>query len=208
MLTYNKIKIGIIDCKLNNLFSIYNAFKSIGYKTSIIDLKKKNFKNFDLIALPGVGSFGSAMKIIKKNNIDKKIIEYIEKDKFFLGICLGMQLLFEKSYEFQVTKGIGLLKGEVKKINFSRNYPVPHIGWNKIFIKKKNPLIKNKKNFYFVHSFFCKPSNQDNILSETIYGKKKFCSSIKFKNLIATQFHPEKSGLQGIEFLKNLKKMI
>ena len=92
MLTYNKIKIGIIDCKLNNLFSIYNAFKSIGYKTSIIDLKKKNFKNFDLIALPGVGSFGSAMKIIKKNNIDKKIIEYIEKDKFFLGICLGMQL--------------------------------------------------------------------------------------------------------------------
>ena len=208
MLTYNKIKVGIIDYKINNLFSIFNAFRDIGYKTSIIDVDFKNYNKYDLIVLPGVGSFGSAMKIIKKNKIDHKIKEYTEKNNFFFGVCLGMQLLFETSNEFETTSGLGLLKGTVNKLDNSKNFPIPHIGWNKAINSKKNILIENDKNFYFVHSYYCKPSDKKNIISKTVYGKNKFCSSIQNKNIIATQFHPEKSGIQGIRLLKNFKKII
>ena len=208
MLTYNKIKIGIIDYKLNNLFSIYNGIKKIGYNTSIIEVNIDNYKKYDIVILPGVGSYDSAMRYIKYYNINQKLYEFLsKKNKLLFGICLGMQLLFEKSFEFKNTKGLCLIEGSVKKLIEDKWNPVPHIGWNNVMNVKKNIFeLKKSKNFYFVHSFYCDPKNKKNVITETKYGRNKFCSVVQTKNILATQFHPEKSGLTGIDLLKKLKK--
>ena len=209
MSIYKNIKVGIIDYKLNNLFSIYNALKKIGYNTKIIDAEVKNYNSYDLVVLPGVGSYGSAMKYIKAYNINNKINEFIENKKFFFGICLGMQLLLEKSTEFKDTNGLGIIKGSVKHLKKDKNNPVPHIGWNNLINVKKNEFnLEKKDNFYFVHSLYCSPKDKKHVLSETKYGKNKFCSAIRDNNILATQFHPEKSGPSGINLLKGLKKLL
>jgi|MDTG01.2.fsa_nt_gb glutamine amidotransferase len=210
MSTYKKVKVGIIDYKLNNLFSIYNALKEIGYKTSIIDIKNKNYNSYDLVVLPGVGSYDAAMKYIKYYSINDKINSFIsKKNKIFFGICLGMQLLFESSNEFKKTNGLSIIPGHVKSMKNDKNHPIPHIGWNNLkILNNKNQILQNRINYYFVHSFYCDPKNKKHILSETKYGKNKFCSSIFTDNIIATQFHPEKSGLNGIKLLKNIIKVL
>lgn len=206
---FSKIKIGIINMNCNNLYSIFNSCQNIGYKTSIIK-SSKNLKAFDVIILPGVGSFRQAIKHLKINNFDKEILNFLQlKNKGVLGICLGMQLFFESSEEFGFTKGLGILEGKVKKfeINIDR---VPHIGWNKIKFKKQNKIFDkdlNNKNFYFVHSYYCKPNNKKSILSSTKYNDVDFCSSILEKNILATQFHPEKSGKYGLKILENFCKI-
>ena len=194
-----KINIGIIDLKLNNLFSLHQACKNTGYKTSIIDVKTKKY-NYDIIILPGVGTFRAAMKYLKK------------KEKIIFGICLGMQLLLEESEEFGVTRGLGLIEGKVKKINKFKNTKIPHIGWNnlKITKNKKNFLNNsfNKEKFYFVHSYYCDVKFKEQICSYTNYGKLNFCSSLRKDNIIGSQFHPEKSGHPGIKILSNLHKLL
>lgn len=209
MSTYKNIKVGIIDYKLNNLFSIYNAFKKVGYNTKIIDLNIRNYKSYDLIVLPGVGSYSHAMNFIKKFEIDKKIYDFVSQEKNLLfGICLGMQLLFEKSSEFKNTKGLGIIPGYVENLINNTKSPIPHIGWNNLNYLKDNDFKIKKKNFYFIHSLYCKPEDKKIILTETKYGKNIFCSSVYDKNIFATQFHPEKSGHNGIELLKQIKKVI
>ncbi len=209
MSTFKNIKVGIIDYKLNNLFSIYNALRKIGYKTNIIDLNVRNYKTYDLVVLPGVGSYSHAMDYIKKFNIDKKIYDFIsKKESLLFGICLGMQLLFEESSEFKNTKGLGIISGFVENLKNDKKTPVPHIGWNNLINLRNNDLRIKKKNFYFIHSLYCKPKDKKVILTETKYGKNNFCSSIYHKNIFATQFHPEKSGHNGIELLKQIKNMI
>ena len=209
MSIYKNIKVGVIDYKLNNLFSIYNALKKIGYNVKIIDTEIKDYNSYDLVVLPGVGSYDSAMKYIKAYNIDNKINDFIENKNFLFGICLGMQLLFEKSSEFKNTKGLGIIKGSVKNLKKNKNNPVPHIGWNSLINVKTNELnLEKKNNFYFVHSLYCSPKDKKHILSETKYGTNKFCSAIRNKNIIATQFHPEKSGPSGINLLKNLRNIL
>ena len=150
------------------------------------------------------------MKYIKSYGIDNKINNYVSnKNNFFLGICLGMQLLFEKSSEFKNTKGLGLIKGNVEKLKEDKYNPVPHIGWNNFVNIKKNRFnLKKENNFYFVHSLYCNPKDKDYVISETKYGKNKFCSAIQANNIIGTQFHPEKSGLSGINLLKMIKIML
>ena len=203
-----KTKVGIIDLKINNIFSIFKAMQLAGYNTDVIGAKE-SLKKYNLIILPGVGSYKIAMKSIKKSNLDYKLKEYIQNDENKLfGICLGMQLFFENSPEFGNTLGLGLLKGSVKKFNLSKTKYIPHMNWNNIkFLKlKKNIITKtlNQKYFYFVHSFYCDPKNKKNILSISKFNKQKFCSSILNKNILGTQFHPEKSGKIGINFLKNI----
>ena len=129
------ISVGITNLEFHNLFSIYHAVKSLGYKVKIYSLEQSKY-NCDILIFPGIGSFNSAMKVIKKNNIDFKIKEFLETKKLLFGICLGMQLLFEKSNEFGLTKGLGLIKGNVT--NFpKKSFKVSHIGWEKVRLAKK-----------------------------------------------------------------------
>ena len=207
---FNKVKLGIVNMNCNNLYSIFNSCKKIGYKTSIIN-KSKNLKKYDLIILPGVGSFNQAINFLKKENFDTEIPNYLElKNRGILGICLGMQLFFESSEEFGLSKGLGIVKGKVLKFR-KNNDKIPHIGWNEVNFKKNKFLFGNnlkKKNFYFVHSFFCNPKNKKDILTLTRYNNINFCSSIFKKNILATQFHPEKSGKYGVKFLKRITKIL
>ena len=208
MSEYKKLNVGIINLGINNIYSIYQAIKSIGFKVNLIRPSQKSF-NVDTIILPGTGSFSYAMNIIKKNNIDDKISSFLNKNnKKLVGICLGMQLLFENSCEFGNTKGLGLIKGDVKKIKKTENINVPHIGWNKIYKTNiKGNLISKKNNntsFYFIHSYYCNPKNINHISSFTKIKTFKFASSVQKNNIFATQFHPEKSGIKGIEFLKKV----
>ena len=199
MSDYNKIKIGIINLEINNLYSIYNAFKNIGYKTRII---KKKIDNFDFIVLPGVGSFKEGMNSLKKNNLIEVLKEnIIIKKKNIVGICLGMQMLFSKSTEYGNTDGLDLINGNVKKFKKKINFKVPVIGWYKT---KSSAKQLNNKYFYHTHSYYCDPKKKNLILSSTVYEKISYCSSVRDKNILAFQFHPEKSGLNGINLLKKI----
>jgi len=202
----------IVDLKLNNIKSLTRALTNVGFDCHI-GLQDDFIKKSDVLFLPGVGSYSAAMKYIKKNQIDRKIFQHIKRKKKLVGICLGMQLLFEESSEFKKTKGLGIFKGKVvslkKKIN-TLNYPVPNIGWNTVNIKNKNSLFFNikKKDFYFVHSYYAEPKDKNIISSYLNLDNKKICSSISRNNINAFQFHPEKSGSEGIRLLKNLYKYI
>jgi len=186
----------IVDYGLGNLQSISNAINKVGFQykiTSDVEL----LKNSDGIILPGVGSFGVAMQNIKKNNLDLAIKELIEKNKPCLATCLGMQLLFEKSFEFGEFHGLGIIKGEIKKL------PRTNIGWSKLEIseKKDNTLLFKNKYFYFIHSFYVS-KNTKYAHSYSNFENIKFCSSISYKKTLATQFHLEKSGKYGLDIIK------
>lgn len=203
-----KKKIGIINLGINNLHSIKEACSSLGYKTSTINLNQKIY-NFDILILPGIGSFKKAMQIVNENNVKDKILNYInKKEKILVGICLGMQMFFSKSDEFGHTEGLKLINGNVTKFD-KKKLITPHTGWNSIKIIQKNSLInkKNKNAFYFTHSFYCNPENKKYVIGETDYLGFKFCSVVKKKNILGMQFHPEKSGIPGLKILKNLEKI-
>lgn len=201
-----KISVGIINLELHNLFSIFHAMKILDYNVRVYNLQQSKY-NSDILILPGVGSYNAAMKIIKKNHIDEKVKEFLNKKKLLFGICLGMQLLFEKSNEFGSTQGMGLIKGSVKKFP-NKALKIPHIGWEKIKKTKNVNFLSDKDYYYFVHSFYCNPSNKNSILSYTNYQGFNYCSSVYTNNIFATQFHPEKSGKSGLKILNNLKKFI
>ena len=195
----NKIKIGIIDLGINNTQSIYNAYQSIGCKVKIIK-KKQNLANHNIIVLPGVGSFKYGIKKF----LDKSPNNYL------VGICLGMQLLFDQSLEFGLTKGMSLIKGKVLPLDLTKCKKVPHMNWNSILVNKKSKVFSKftKKKFYFVHSFYCKPSKQSQVIAQTSHNNFKFCSIVKNDNIIGLQFHPEKSGNEGIKVLKRINKLV
>lgn len=212
-------KVFVIDYGAGNLKSIVKALKVLDLEVQIVDAHKlsSNFKNLtDLLVLPGVGEFGSAAKVL--NKVRDNIVEYVRNGKPLLGICLGIQLLFDKSEENRSQKGLGIVPGEVVRFNFKKlrnkiNLPVPHMCWNKVkFLKTKNVADKRKvilKNlnqeefFYFVHSYYPVPKEKKIIFGTTEYGIK-FCSMIVKDNIVATQFHLEKSGNKGLVLLKNV----
>lgn len=186
--------IAIVDYGAGNTANVKNALDKLG-ASSIVTRDPKIWDDSDGIILPGVGSFGSAV-----NQLDKSLLEVI-KEKPFLGICLGMQLLFEKSEESPGAKGLCLFKGSVKK--FKCALPIPHTGWNKVIVSD-SPLFNGINDFYayFVHSYYCEPAAKSMIIASTVYGEK-FVSAISQGNVYATQFHPEKSGDFGLCILKN-----
>ncbi len=200
------MKISIIDIGLNNLNSVTSACNKVGLSVNIVSDYKSLIES-NAILLPGVGAFNHAMKNLKKNNLDEGIKEFFKKGKPIFGICLGMQILFSKSYENGINRGLGIIKGEVKK--FDKKFEIiPNIGWNKINLKNKNKgCLKNsnEKFFYFVHSFFCSPNEKKIISSNSTFGKFKFCSSILQDNIEAFQFHPEKSGKNGLKIYNSIK---
>lgn len=197
--------ITIIDYGSGNLRSISNGFLKIGIKT-IITKDPEIISDSDFLVLPGVGSFGSAMKnIFPFKNV---IIEHINNDKPFLGVCLGLQILLSKSQESPNIKGLDIFKGEVKKI--PKGLKIPHMGWNNLKTSTSNCSILNEANnkyFYFVHSYQAIPDNSSVIAATTDYGSN-ITAVLHENNTFATQFHPEKSGIQGLKILKNFVSLM
>ncbi len=206
-------KIVIIDYGLGNLFSVQQAFLSFGVN-AIITRDSEELKNADAAVLPGVGAFGDAIKNLKECNLFNPILEFINSGKPFLGVCLGMQLLFEESEEFGNHKGFGVIKGSIKKfpeLNPAKEkLRIPQISWNTIYQSegrswKATPLenIKNNEFMYFLHSYYASPSDKTDILTLTNYDGIEYCSAVKKKNVFGMQFHPEKSAAEGIKIYKN-----
>jgi len=209
-----KKKIVIVDFGLGNLFSINEACRYLGYST-IISSDPKIILGASNLILPGIGSFEVAMKQLNKLELIETLTDYVKTGKPIMGVCLGMQLLFEKSTEFGLHKGLGFIKGQVIRfpdvIN-NNNIRIPHTGWNKIFKREivwENTPLENTNNesfMYFIHSFYVQPYLKENILTFTTYSGFEFCSSVKKDNIIGFQFHPEKSGKDGLliydKFLK------
>ena len=210
--------IGIIDYGIGNLGSISNALNEIGVG-KIISSNKDELNNCEKLILPGVGAFKHGMNALRERGLDDFIKKWHLREKPLLGICLGMQLLTELSYEFGETKGLDLVDGIVKKISIqstnTKKIRLPVVGWYKFKLIKKN--FEDKNNFlinkllteklanspyYFIHSFSAELTSQD-LIAYTDHGEFKTSAIISRKNTIGTQFHPEKSGLNGIEFIKN-----
>lgn len=199
----------IIDYGVGNLFSLKSSFSFLN-EDVIITSKKEEIAKASKIILPGVGAFGDAAKKLKELELDKVIVEEVNKGKPLLGICLGMQLLFEKSYEYGEHDGLGLIKGKVIPIidKIDSSYKIPHIGWNKLRFKKNSPLFKyiNDGDYvYFVHSFFASEC-EEAVSSVTDYGVE-LTASVENKNVFGCQFHPEKSGEVGLKILKAFCEM-
>ena len=201
--------IAIIDYGVGNLFSLTSSFKYVGADI-IVTSDPEEIKKADKIILPGVGAFGDAIKKLKDTGLDKIVIEEAKNGKPLMGICLGMQLLFEKSYEYGERYGLGLLKGSVVPMEnyIDKSLKIPHIGWNALSIKKESPLFKYLKNgdhVYFVHSYFAKDCDES-LLATTEYGKE-LTAAVAYKNVYGCQFHPEKSGDIGLKILKAFCEM-
>ena len=202
--------IAIIDYGMGNLKSIENSLKLLDIEF-VITNNKEVIQKADALILPGVGSFKQAMDNLKKNNLDKILIEEARKDKYILGICLGMQLLFEKGFEGEECMGLGLIEGEIKKIEPIERVKIPHMCWNKLLINKENGIINNKSvdNFvYYVHSFMATKYKNEDLIAYSEYGGVKIPGIVNRKNIIGMQFHPEKSGETGLNLLKKFGEMI
>lgn len=196
----------IIDYGLGNLASITNALNKLGIKSKISG-DPKIIESSTALILPGVGAAKQGMKNLKKSGLNKIIIEEIKKGKPFLGICLGMQLLFEKSEEGKVSC-LGIFKGVVKK--FKKKRKIPQIGWNNVLFTGKQKLFQglpDRSFFYFVNSFYCQPQDKSITAGTTEYGEK-FASIVTKDNVVGMQFHPEKSADSGLQLLKNFKEEI
>jgi glutamine amidotransferase len=201
-----KSKVCLIDLETGNLGSVKNILNYLN-SNFIISNTLSDIKDCSHIILPGVGSFGSLMKKIKKFNFDQIFEDQIlAKKKYYLGICVGMQILATNGEEFGNFKGLGAIDGTVEKIK-NENLPLPHIGWNNVNLKKKSKLFKNIHNnsdFYFVNSFAFNCKNKNDILSTTVYAyPTEFVSAIEKENIMGVQFHPEKSQHEGIQLIKN-----
>lgn len=209
----NKKDIAIVDYGVGNILSVSKALEHCGGRVKIIS-EPENLLMFSRVVLPGVGAFAAGMNELTKRGLTEAIKDIVNRGDKLLGICLGMQLLLNQSNEFGLTKGLGLINGEVVPIPVKSNnteLKIPHIGWNKIEKSKsnmdwdKNILngITNKDSFYFVHSFMAKPVNSKNQLADSLYGDIKISAVIQKENVTGCQFHPEKSGASGLKFLKN-----
>ena len=225
--------IAIIDYGMGNLRSVEKAFEKVGFDTVVTD-KPEIIENADKIVLPGVGAFKDAKDGLQERDLIGPIISHIKQNKLFLGICLGLHLLFERSYENGVHEGLGIVSGEVVRFNAdslnkdntvgqkeatetlkalsvanNQKLKIPHMGWNTIREKKDVPILKGLPTdpyMYFVHSYFVVPDEGEVVAAETEYGVP-FVSMISIDNVFAMQFHPEKSQYHGLMILKNFGEL-
>ena len=194
----------IIDYGVGNLFSLKSSFAFIG-EEAVVTNDKDIIDKSDRIILPGVGAFGDAAEKLRESGLDKVVKEQAAKGKPILGICLGMQLLFDKSYEYGEYEGLGLIKGSVKPIEdvIDKGLKIPHIGWNAISFKKEHKLFKYIKEgdfVYFVHSYYAADC-EDSVIADTEYGARVTAAAAS-GNIMGCQFHPEKSGNVGLNILR------
>ena len=198
--------IGIVDYNMGNLASVINAFAKVGADATL-ESDPAKLETYDKLILPGVGAFGDAMEHLKENGMDKAVKAFAATGKPLLGICLGMQLLFESSEEFGETKGLGLIPGKVVAFDeskFDHSLKVPHMGWNELFVQKETALFSEmKKDFYlyFVHSFHA-VCDDKYAIGKTHYGYE-FVSAVQNGNIYGIQPHPEKSHENGLRIIKN-----
>jgi len=196
------MKLAVLNYNMGNLASVTNALKVIGVNATV-ESDPSKILEYDKIILPGVGAFGDAMNHLKDIGMDSAIKEFAKSGKYMLGVCLGMQILFENSEEFGNHQGLGILKGTVKRFQKS-DLKIPHMGWNKVFPKNHNSIFKNMDSdfyLYFIHSYYIE-TQKSNILGETIYGNK-FTSAVQSENIFGLQPHPEKSHKNGLQILNN-----
>ena len=198
----NNIKIGIINYGMGNQQSLLHTLEHLGAEAFISD-KQNELNKATLLALPGVGAFPQGMKNLKKDNLDEYIKQKVSEGIPLIGICLGMQMLFENSSEFCSTEGLNLLKGNVMKIN-SEKIKLPHMGWNKLIPTKNNTYSLKNRSQYFVHSFAVYNAEPSSIIFECNYGRDNFAVAVKKNNIIGLQFHPERSGLSGMGILSEI----
>jgi glutamine amidotransferase len=203
--------ITIVDYGMGNLRSVHKAVERVGYDAQVTT-DPQEVLNASKIILPGVGAFRDCMRNLEEFSLLGPVVKSIESGKPFLGICLGLQLLFEESNEFGLHKGMGILPGRVTRFpediqdpETNQPNPIPHMGWNTIEIKKETPLfagIENNSFFYFVHSYYALPKDLKDIAATTPYGIE-FACAVQHDNIFAVQFHPEKSQAVGLQMLRN-----
>lgn len=215
-----KKKIAIIDYKDSNLFSVQNACNHVGLEATIT-LDAKVIENSDAAILPGVGAFRDAMKNLDELDLIHPIKDFVQSGRPFMGVCLGLQLLFSESEEFGSCNGLDLIKGQVRKFPHQKKngekIKIPQICWNQIY-KRANTLqdgdssplkdIDDGEFMYFVHSYYVKPENDKYVLTKTNYEGIEYCSSVLYENIFATQFHPEKSAEKGIKIYQAWAKTV
>jgi imidazole glycerol-phosphate synthase subunit HisH len=202
--------IAVIDYGMGNLKSIENALKLLKIE-AVITKDKEVIKKAKAIILPGVGAFKQAMDNLKINDLDKILLQEAKNGKYLLGICLGMQILFEKGFEGMECEGLGLLKAEIRKIEPKEKVKIPHMGWNKLIINKEDEVIDNlggDKFIYYVHSFMATEYKDEDLVAYSNYGGVKIPGIFRSKNIIGMQFHPEKSGEVGLSLLEKFGEMI
>jgi imidazole glycerol-phosphate synthase subunit HisH len=214
----SNIQVAIVDYGMGNIFSVKHACEHVGLKAKVTS-STQDIESAKAIILPGVGAFGDAIKNIEELGLIGVLQDAAASGKPFIGICLGLQLLMEESSEFGKHKGLGIIKGEVISLEDpqlgNQKIKVPQIGWHKIHkasddLWQKSCLesVKNDAYMYFVHSYCVKPENSETVLTTTQYEGKEFCSSIQKDNVFACQFHPERSGVEGLKVYQNLAGQI
>ena len=204
--------IAIVDYGVGNIFSLYSSFKYIGAEV-VLTSDPDEIRKADKIILPGVGAFADAAKKLRDSGLAEVVVEEVNNGKPLLGICLGMQMLFERSFEYGEHKGLGLIKGDIVSMEgvVPANYKIPHIGWNGLHFpadKPKNELFKyiNENDcVYFVHSYFG-TNCDESVIATTEYGAE-LTAAVAYKNVYGAQFHPEKSGEVGMKILKAFCEM-
>ncbi len=200
--------IAILDYDAGNLKSVEKALHFLGHET-IISRNRDEILRADKVILPGVGAFGQAMDNLKKYQLDSVIKEVVNLHKPFLGICLGLHLLFEESEEAPGVKGLSVLKGKILKLPACNGLKIPHMGWNSLTMRKDARLfrgIENNAHVYFVHSFYLKAADEKEVAATTDYGTS-IHASVESGNIFACQFHPEKSGATGLKILENFASL-
>jgi glutamine amidotransferase len=200
--------IAIIDYQMGNLRSVQKAFEKIGHAAAIT-ADPSTLQKADHVVLPGVGAFADAIAELRRRDLIEPIRAAIASGKPFLGICLGLQLLFDVSYEDGQHEGLGVIAGEVKRFDVPPEFKVPHMGWNQVQLRRQAPLfagIEDGAHFYFVHSYYVAPKDASIVAGEASYPDP-FCAAIWRDNLFATQFHPEKSQAAGLQLLKNFAEL-
>lgn len=200
--------IAIIDYDAGNIKSVEKALQKLGQEV-IITRTAEEILNADKVILPGVGAFGDAMQNLKKYNLDQVIRQVVENGTPFLGICLGLQLLFERSDESKGVEGLGILKGEICKIPENGELKIPHMGWNSLHLQHDGRLFRGLEEnayVYFVHSYYLKAEEEEIVKATTEYSVN-IHASVEKGNVFACQFHPEKSSDVGLQILKNFVEL-
>jgi glutamine amidotransferase len=206
--------ITIIDYEMGNLRSVEKAFESLGFAARVSS-RPEDIISADKVVLPGVGAFADCVKNLRAGGFVEPLLAHVGSGKPLLGICVGMQMLFDESEEFGRHPGLGLIPGKVVRfplgmVEKGERLKVPHMGWNNLLLKKPSPLFKavaDASFVYFVHSYYCQAENEADVAASCRYGDIEFCASIWRDNIMATQFHPEKSQSIGLQIFRNFGEL-
>lgn len=196
--------VGILDLGINNTSSLQRSITKVDPGVKVVNFSSvDDFHGLDLLFLPGVGNFGAATRALKARNLDETLYAYVKTGKPLIAICLGMQLLFSSSEESPDSQGLSFLEGAVKRLPNTSGQPVPNVGWSEVdFLPRQDFHLETTRDFYFTHSFYVKPLNENCVFCVSRHGKLEYASGVNNENILGFQFHPEKSGQAGLLLIK------